>query len=776
MSGRATQTSLFDLEAAAVEATVSGPVAEIAVPVPVRRTFHYRVPEGLVGRLQRGSRVAVPFGGRKSIGFVLAVHERAPAHAARLRELFAVLDDEPIFPEELLGFLEHAAAHYLHPIGDVLRTAAPALETRAIRALRASGVLEADESLRGRAVAARVETWVVRTGLAPQGRLGPAQQAVLEALRDGTPRPLRDLARAGRDVRAAVQALVRRGLLRVERREAAADPYFATPVEPDTAPVPSDAQARAIEAIAQAVRARRADRFLLFGVTGSGKTEVYMRVIAEVLREGRGALVLVPEIALTPQLVARFRARLGDSIAVLHSGLGDRARHDAWRALRTGRVRLAIGARSALFAPVADLALLVVDEEHDPSYKQEEGFRYHARDMALLRARRCGAVAVLGSATPSVESFALARAGELRLLELPRRAAGRPQPRGVGGDLRSHRCGPSGHPLLSGPLHRAIEDALGAGEQVVLFLNRRGFSPSLRCAECGRSLECPACSVALTEHDRGRTLRCHYCDHVRPVPERCPGCGGVSLERIGLGTERLEEDVARIFAPARVARLDRDVASGAAAEVVLERMRRGEIDVLVGTQMVTKGHDLPGVTVVGALLADQSLAFPDFRSQERTFALLAQVAGRAGRGARPGRVFVQTWQPDEPAIACAAAHDYVGFCRGELERRRQLGYPPFGRLVAIRLDGGDEQATLVAARELVATARACVEVSEGRVAVLGPATPPIARIRGRWRQRILLRSADDASLRRVALAVLERIEKGLAPVHVSLDVDPVNML
>jgi primosomal protein N' (replication factor Y) len=508
-------------------------------------------------------------------------------------------------------------------------------------------------------------------------------------------------------------------------------------------------------------------------VTGSGKTEVYLRAIDEVRRMGRGALLLVPEIALTPQLVGRFRARFGDEIAVLHSGLTARQRDDAWQALRRGRVQVAIGARSALFAPVAHLGLIVVDEEHDPSFKQDDGFRYHARDMALLRAQYAGAVCILGSATPSIETYHRANKGRIRLLSLPTRATGATMPKVEVVDLRRHRKGPTGHALLSGPLHSAINRCLESGHQAIIFLNRRGFAPSVRCVACGAVAECPACSVALTEHRAQGVLRCHYCDFQRAVAVPCASCAGTEYRRLGVGTEQLERAVEEGFPKARVARLDRDTASGEGVEVVLDRLRRGEIDVLVGTQMVTKGHDIAGVTLVGVALADQSLAFPDFRASERTFQLLAQVAGRAGRADTPGEVVFQTFQPDHPAVRLAAGHDYEGFYDEEIRAREEVGYPPFARLVSVRVHAGSEADARSATQLLADTARQHQSVRDGAVQVLGPAPAPLPRLRGRYHYRLLLKSPDRKLLRTVTALLAARIDQGLPPTHATLDIDPL---
>jgi primosomal protein N' (replication factor Y) len=550
-----------------------------------------------------------------------------------------------------------------------------------------------------------------------------------------------------------------------------------------TPPTLTEAQTTSLAAITEALDAARAARargepqagfsaLLLHGVTGSGKTEVYLHAIARALDAGGTALVLVPEISLTPQLAARFRARFGDQVAVLHSGLSDRDRLGEWQRLRKGEARIALGARSAVFAPVEGLAIIVVDEEHDGSFKQDEGVRYHGRDVALTRAQRAGAVCVLGSATPSLESFAAAKAGRYRLLSMPDRATARPLPTVDVVDLRTYL--PDGEAMLSAPLAAALTETLAAGDQAILFLNRRGFATFVMCRGCGHAFRCPHCSVSLTYHQFSDRMMCHYCGFAQRVPEACPSCKSKgTIERKGLGTEKVAEAVAARFPGARVARLDRDVASGARAEAVLAKVARREVDVLVGTQMVTKGHDFPGVTLVGVLLADMGLSMPDFRASERTFQLLTQVAGRAGRGDRAGRVIIQTYKPEAAAVACASRHDYEGFFAAEAETRAELGYPPHGRVAAVRIDGPDEARVVEEARRLGALALA-VARGAGEIDVRGPVEAPLKRLRGRTRWQLWLRSADRAALRRVvrALASAE-----VAPqIRVGVDVDPVSAM
>ncbi len=751
---------------------------DVALPVPLRRVFTYRLPEGAreawSHTVEVGHRVAVPFHGRKLAGIVIETHDRTPAFETR--EVLGILEREPVLSSELGGFLAQAADYYLHPLGEVLRAALPALRADAVRGLRRRGALDDEADLRGARVSRRTETMARRTRAPLPPKLGPRQREVIAIVEARGEISLAELEALQLGARAHARALAKRDVLELEEREVFADPFFASPVERDAARAPTDEQERAIATLRAAVEARESTTFLLHGVTGSGKTEVYLQTIAAVRAAGRGAIVLVPEIALTPQLVTRFRARFGDGIAVLHSELSERDRLEAWERLRRGEVSLAIGARSAIFAPVRELGIVVVDEEHDPSYKQEEGFRYHARDMAILRAKRAGAIAVLGSATPSLESFQHAHRGSHVLLELTRRATERALPKVEIVDLSRTGAGPSGDPLITLPLHRALVATLEAGDQAVLFLNRRGYAPTLRCKSCSAIASCPACSVSLTEHRRAGLLRCHYCDFATPLGTPCALCGGPDLEPLGLGTEKVEASLERVLPSARVARLDRDVASGAGVEEVLAKMRRREVDVLVGTQMVTKGHDLPGVTLVGVLLADQALAFPDFRSAERTFQLLTQVAGRAGRGEREGRVIFQTFQPNEPAITCAVHHDYVAFAKDELGKRKELGYAPYGRLVAVRIDAPDEALAEKVAERIATVARQCEACVSGDVDVLGPAPAPIARVRGRFRQRVILRGRDRKRLREVALAILACIDEGLGPARASVDVDPVNML
>jgi len=803
---------------------------EVAVALPVQGTFTYRDPRpGAAAPI--GAQVVVPFGARTVTGFVVARATAAAGEAgeATARDIEEVVPGEPAFDEAMIGFGRWVADYYQAPLGEVLRAALPqgeqASATRAVR-LTAAGrqalerqpallpdahtadpVLVALAAAGGelplrrlvRAVprAARqlprlADAGLVAVGDEVQARRPPPTVAYARATgmsvdtlpkRAASKRALvGKLAPAGDGLlvaslseaeRATLRKLVAAGLARIEHREVTRAPEARTATAPQGMTL-TPAQAQAIDALTAAL-AGGFGSFLLQGITGSGKTEVYLRVIAAARAAGRGALVLVPEIALTPQLAARFRARFGDDVAVLHSALPPRERLAAWRQLRAGEVGIALGARSAVFAPVRALGVVVVDEEHDPSFKQEEGVRYHARDLAVVRAQRAGALAILGTATPSLESTYNVARGRFTRLVLPERATPRPLPGVTIVDLRRHPPGPDG--LLSAPLVEEMGAALAAGEQSILFLNRRGFSTLLLCHACGHVVRCPSCAVSMTYHHGRSRLVCHYCGRIQHVPERCPSCSSTRLERMGTGTERVEAIVRERFPDARVARLDRDTAgersaAGSGLDAILARMHAREIDVLVGTQMVTKGHDFPGVTLVGVLKPDQTMNLPDFRAAERTFQLIEQVAGRAGRGDRPGRVIIQTYDPDHPAIAAAATHDYEGFAREELAAREESDYPPFSRMIALRIDARDGARARAAATTAAEAAR---RTGAAAVTVRGPAEAPLAMLRGRIRWQVWLSSRDRAALATAARAAADAVS-ATGDLRFAVDVDPHSTL
>ncbi|NLE49712.1 MAG: primosomal protein N', partial [Sandaracinaceae bacterium] len=590
--------------------------ASVAIGIPRRELFTYSVPEALREVAQRGSRVLVHFNRRKEAGVIVALSDELPPEleGTKILPILEALDSDPYFTDELLSFIEEAARYYFHPLGEVLKSFSPPVRRDQIASLKREGLLGEGEQLRGVKARSQERDYVVIRDEVGRRKLGAAQARVMqELLAAGGEADALVLMRETGATRATLRRLEEMGLLSQERRLRPADPFFAEEVARDVPPELTAEQSEAVEAIRAAIRGG-SEAFLLKGVTGSGKTEVYLRAIEEARRQDKGAVLLVPEISLTPQLVGRFRARFGDGLAVLHSGLDASAREAAMRALRAGEIHVAIGARSALFSPIQNLGLIIVDEEHDSSFKQEEGFRYQARDMALLRAHRAGAVAILGSATPSFESMFGAERGRLRLLTLSERATGAKLPSVEIVDLRRYPMGRDGEKLISYPLAEALRGCLDEGGQAIVFLNRRGYLPALRCEQCGAPEECPSCSVAMTAHKSEGRLRCHYCDHSLPIRLRCTLCGADALTSFSLGTEKLEEALSSQLSGARIARLDRDVVSHRSVERILSDFRAHRYDILVGTQMVTKGHDIPNVTVVGVVLADQSLSFSDFRA------------------------------------------------------------------------------------------------------------------------------------------------------------------
>jgi primosomal protein N' (replication factor Y) len=578
----------------------------------------------------------------------------------------------------------------------------------------------------------------------------------------------------------AIAALARDGLVTVTQeavRRAPSEPGFGG--EETSAQTPTPEQAEALQAVAQAAAAGGGE-VLLHGVTGSGKTEVYIQAIQSLRERGKSATVLVPEISLTPQLLGRFRARFGDDLALLHSAIGSGERFDEWHRIRSGQAWIVVGARSAVFAPCRSLGLIIIDEEHERAYKQDRPPRYDARTVAAERCRREGAVLLLGSATPSVETYYRFKEGEAhrRIVELTRRIDDRPLPEVELVDMREEtKLGRTG--TFSRQLMEGIGDCLLAGNQAILFLNRRGFSTFVMCRECGFSLRCPDCAVSLTYHYGTKRMLCHHCDHTERVPDTCPSCGGIEVGFHGLGTERVADQVQRDFPDARIVRMDRDTtATKGAHGGILREFASGNANILVGTQMIAKGLDLPNVTLVGVLNADVGLNRPDFRAAEHTFQLLAQVAGRAGRAGKPGRVIVQTYNPDHYAIRWASEHDYASFYYEELERRREVRgspYPPFGYLLAVHLSDADEDAAAARATRLGHAVRELVEAEAPEVTVGGPAPAPLSKLRGRYRWLMVPRGPERAKLRELVVRAIRSLSKA-DQAAIYLDLDPVDMM
>lgn len=796
-------------------------VVSVAVPLPFQAPFSYRLAAG-AARPERGVRVLVPFGSRRVIGVVCDGDapagrlERQPGRPPEreLKEVLEVIDEAPLVDPPLLDLAAWVADHYLAPPGECYRLVLPPAGVRASRTvvrllkpgpaddpllaqlrdgplrlkalekrfgrdpqarllrLRREGVVAVEQAL-DRPGFREVQVAVLQPGSGePPASRGKAQAELLERLRRAGGRArVPDLVRDRPSLRGAIERLAQAGRLKLvsERERRAPEGLPAREAVPVTATAD---QQQALRELLEATTAGGFGPFLLHGVTGSGKTEVYFRAVEAALARGQGAILLVPEIGLTPMLVRAARGRFGATVSVLHSELSAGERHDEWWRIRDGEARVVVGARSAVYAPMPQPGLLVVDEEHDGAYKQDESPRYHGRDVAVMRARLEACPVVLGSATPSVESRANANGGKYRELRLARRIGAQGLPRVEIVDRRAVlRAG--GEPILSPPLREALAARVSRGEQSLLLLNRRGYATSLLCRECGEEAMCPNCSVSLTLHGSGRVARCHYCGHETRAPEACSSCRGAYLRLTGFGTEKVAEAVAAALPTARVERLDRDRASrrGVLAQT-LAAFERGEIDVLVGTQMIAKGHDFQRVTLVGVVDADVGLGIPDFRSAERTFQLLTQVAGRAGRGDTAGEVILQTHMPDHYALVHACTQDYDAFFERELEFRRSMGYPPLGALVNLIVRSAEEKSARAAVAAVAAALRAA---ARGQYRVLGPARAPLARLRQQHRFQILLKGRRKAMRDAVRDALVARYGETRWP-GVAVDVDPLSIL
>ena len=731
-------------------ATSPLPVALVAVSAPLDRLLSYRVPQPLAEQILIGSRVKVPLGSRQVIGYVLGWGE---SESDELREVTGLLDVAPLFHQQHARFYQRAADYYAYPIGAVMRVALP------------SGL-----SGRQRSPAILSDLFYVSTKLAGEPR-GERQRAILAAIRTSGGELLSCLRKQFENPHVVLKRLVEQGFLEVSQIEKRRDPFLGE-VIPHPVPALNDEQQQVLDRLSSLFDQLPCfDPVLLHGVTGSGKTEIYLQSIERVLARGLQALVMVPEIALTPQLVARFRGRFISQtvrLAVLHSGLSDGERYDAWRAVAAGEVDVVIGARSAVFAPLPRLGLIVVDEEHDSSYKQSESFRYNARDLALLRGQQEQALVLLGSATPSLTSYHAARSGRWSYLSLPYRGTGVALPEVCLVDMAAEAASSGLSTILVESLTATVE----AGDQALLLLNRRGYAPFLLCYDCGSTLRCANCAITLTYSRVNGELRCHYCDYrIRP-PRQCERCGGPNLLPEGQGTERLEEELQKVLPEARIARMDRDTTTRKGSHLrLIESMMAGEIDVLIGTQMIAKGHDFPKVTLVGVINADAPLNLPDFRSAERVFALLSQVAGRAGRGDRPGRVLIQTYAPEHYALEHVVRHDYAGFAELELSQRQSLSYPPFGYLANLVFSGND----LVQVETAAEAVHSGLISLDSPVEVLGPAPCLLTRLRGKHRMQILLKASLRPPLRSLLTWLRSRECRVPAGVTLALDIDPLDM-
>jgi len=751
--------------------------ARVVVPGPFKEPLIYGVPESLQERIVPGLRVMVPLQKRTVTGIVLeSISEN---FLNQTKNIVGLLDDQPFLDDHLLRLAKWISQYYIAPLGEVIASMLPPNSRRQSQRVVILKQVEATAS-------DDLGRKVLRTLRQHKGKMPST------ALKRAFPDAALHVVLARLESRGILEIKDHLPMQRSSKGHAspmASEPTTNAPgrfrltLEQDTA----------LRAIENRISSGGFETFLLHGVTGSGKTEVYLSAAERSKALGRRSLILIPEISLTPQLLDRVRARFPNKTGVLHSALTAAERLAQWRQVARGDVDVVIGARSAVFAPIPDLGLIVVDEEHDSSYKQEETLRYNGRDVAVLRGKLLGCPVILGSATPALETYENCRQARYRLLEITERVEQRPLPSIEPIDLRRRvessgsgtvRTGEreslaAGRQLFSDELIEALNDNFACGHQTLIFLNRRGFANFVQCRVCGYVWRCPHCSVTLTLHLKLNRMSCHHCDYRRPLTDTCPECSHDTLSGVGSGTERVEHALKQLLPEARVARMDRDTTHGRGShEQLIRRWERGDIDILVGTQMVTKGHDVFGVTVVGALLADLSLNMPDFRAAERTFQLLSQVAGRSGRGDNPGRVIVQTYSPDHYAIRYLTAHDYRGFFNAEREFRQALNYPPFSRLVNLRVDGPKLADVENKVRWLAARLRALQtrnpEIYD-QVEILGPAAAPIEKLRDRYRWQLLLRSKHSSRVLKLARAARDVLPNSRA-VRLHIDVDPYSML
>ncbi|MFC5703433.1 primosomal protein N' [Cohnella faecalis] len=822
-------------------------IARVIVDVPSRETdrpFDYSVPDSLRDWVEVGSRVAVPFAGRTLQGIVVALPGDAEVELSRLKAVSDVLDAVPPLSEELVKLGEWMSRRWLCPLTVAFQAMLPAaLKGRTekyvsvaddavfsdeelaeagalLHALRKDSATQAKLSAlltKFQGSGAHLKRWLkqgrlierqkvenrlsVKTVLTVFPRdadtLGagkadiPArarkQREVIEWLEEHPePIALQELAEAAGTTASTIRSLEERGLLEIRGVTEDRDPY-ADRDFPVSSPLPlTPAQATALEPIASAIDAKDRKVFLLHGVTGSGKTEIYLQAIQQALSLGREAIVLVPEIALTPQMVERFKSRFGARVAVLHSRLSQGERFDEWRKIREGRAQVAVGARSAVFAPFSNIGLIVIDEEHETSYKQEESPKYHARDVAIERARLSGAAVVLGSATPSLETYEAALSGRAgpdipHYISLPERVADRPLPGVTIVDMREElKLG--NRAMFSRELADALRDRLAKGEQTVLLLNRRGYATFVMCRSCGHTVQCPHCDISLTHHKGSGNMRCHYCGYAETEPKTCPACQSPHIRFFGTGTQKVEESLAHTFPGIRVIRMDVDTTSEKGShEKWLTEFRERRADVLLGTQMVAKGLDFPYVTLVGVLAADAALRLPDFRAAERTFQLLTQVAGRAGRHELPGEVIIQTYDPEHSSVASVQGHDYAKFTEQELFIRSQLGYPPYGRLIALTFSHESVPMLLSVGQRFASGLKAKAAelgLASTELDVLGPVPSPIPRLKDRYRFQCMVKYRGELAASALVAGVLQGMGEAVkkSGVLTSVDVDPQMML
>jgi primosomal protein N' (replication factor Y) len=751
-------------------ATASMPrYAEVAVPLHVFQTFTYRLNPEQSQAAKVGARLVVPLGRNVVTAYIVALHDELPAHASLaetdIKDAESLVDSDPVCSPEILQLARWVADYYACPIGEVIKAAlVPGMTPK-----RRAGSTFVKPKLRR----------FVRLQASPNSEeqeLTEPQQRVISTLESTGPMRLQEVLKTAAVSASTITSLEKKALVEVYVDAIRRDPLSETLGVTATEHTLTSAQASVLTEIEKQIHNGSYAAFLLHGVTGSGKTEIYMRAMNEALSLGRSSMMLVPEIALTPVFSRRLRARFGDQVAIFHSSLQKGERFDEWTRVKNGDARVVIGTRSAVFAPVKNLGLIVVDEEHESSYRQQESPYYNARDVAIVRAQKASATVVLGSATPSLESFHNARKGKYTHVSLPERIGARPMATAKIIDMRTVFARHGKPRVFSDEVLEAIRETRERGEQSIILLNRRGYSSFIMCRSCGETIQCPNCDVTLTYHRSERVIVCHYCNHREAVPRVCPSCGKKYIYYVGEGTEQLEEMLKLLFPSLRVARIDRDTtARRKVFEQSLADFSAGRIDTLVGTQMLAKGHDFPNVTLVGVVSVDAGLALPDFRSAERTFQLITQVAGRAGRGDRPGRVLIQTYHPYHYALRHACAQDYEGFYDEELRYRQNHSYPPFVALASFLVHGPDlgrvRNDSLELRKQLDAVNR------ERKCRILGPAPAPLSRLKGEHRFQILLKSRSRKTLREVADAALKAAGDGGVNLRsVNLEIDPVSIM
>lgn len=812
--------------------TTASSYIEVAIALPVYSTYVYSVPENLLALVSTGKRVLVPFGRRRVTGYILGACKKTDQ--GKIKNVLDILDKEPLFPSSMIPFFRWTADYYLHPIGDVIKCALPGglnvydfasiaitkkgeeallrntltplereilnvlkeascglkklreklrdnIPNALIYAIQHKGLIVHERELKGGITKAKTQRHVsLIDSNIPMGSLSASKQRIIEAIKSQDEVSVSKLKKLVPSAPKLIKHLEADRYISIFDKQVYRDPLGEC-IKPDIPYRLTEEQNRVVSKVISALGGKF-NPFLLTGVTGSGKTEVYLHIAAKAIYLGYSVLVLVPEIALISQTERQFRARFGDRVAILHSGLSAGERYDQWVRIVRDEVSIVIGARSAVFAPLTNIGIIIVDEEHDTSYKQDSRLRYNARDLAVVRAKQQNAVALLGSATPSIQSYYNVKTDKFKGITLTKRVENRSLPKVTVVDLRKSRDVRGSRRFITPELYNAMETTLGRGEQALLFLNRRGFASNPVCSACGEAIRCKNCDISLTLHQKANAYKCHYCGFTRASASNCISCGSSKIMLLGLGTEKVEATVKMLFPHASVARMDRDTTRRKGSMIkILKGLRNRTIDVLVGTQMVAKGHDFPNITLVGIICADLSLNFPDFRAGERTFQLLAQVAGRAGRGVVPGRVLLQTYNPDHFSILSATEQDFKPFYKTEIEFRKGLNYPPFSRVVQIKISGKNKEKTRQHAEtvgDLCHTLKQKNRSLSKSLEILGPIEAPLFKIAKKYRWQILLKGLEVRSLHRFLhnLWFENRATIDRRDVKVILDVDPIFMM